>query len=346
MSFSIESLGPYQWTDCSTADFEERESCSTSSSSKSSEEFPWMREVNASVSDSLDPISGKVTTFVDYSNCFRSRTSQSEGVSFSAAPAERRSGGLVDEELDTWGSYEALNLPFSFQASSAFSFFQMSSILGSCVVEEASKSDLLISRFAELKAEFRGLFTRDCFEEVDEKFPALVPNVAQDRFLIVDSGECPALGTKSLGPCVAICGRAKDAYGKVFLGVGHNAIQDPQCALECMVEAFKEKGCAQGDVEFYLIGGWLQNDYHLDTQEQYLALAKAFNIKGVAFNLVLPDSDLDSDSDFDFYSGCEGGDQGERERIDVVLTADKILYSRDDFFFSLQGQEELGKFLG
>jgi len=89
----------------------------------------------------------------------------------------------------------------------------------------------------------------------------LIPDIAMDHFHVRKGrpGQRIAIGTRGIGPCVALCARATTALGEPVVGLGHlSSMADPKEALRSMVEAMQAQGAV--DIKFHVVGGVLMRD--------------------------------------------------------------------------------------
>ncbi len=113
-------------------------------------------------------------------------------------------------------------------------------------------------------------------------FPLIIPDVDMDHYLVV-RGENPAIGTKGVATCIAVAGVGK-VHNEFVLALGHaSVLVPPECALLKITHELRKQGCPYTTIKISLIGG-NSHPGSVDTQQEFLELAKSFNICCHQFN--------------------------------------------------------------
>lgn len=151
-------------------------------------------------------------------------------------------------------------------------------------------------QFKLTKKSYKHLFNCVQIIEVDDDFPGipsnhLIPDVGEDKKLVVSASQCPYLGTSGVVDCLTYCGRGKTNTGEIYLGMAHSPGNKPKDVLESITESFLSKGCLKETLEFYVVGGvepYDENKYgSLKDEMKVLKLSKEHPILGVSFNIAI-----------------------------------------------------------
>lgn len=138
-------------------------------------------------------------------------------------------------------------------------------------------------------------------------------DVGMDEY-VVQVGDQGRIGTKGLGPCIALCMKGKDAEETPVLGLFHASPATPiKSALDCLKVKMVEEGCEPNTIEASAVGGFEPNESGpgtIEAEEDVMKLSKEYNVKGTLFNLV----------------------KGEEESLSVVVTPKDIYVSKKELY--------------
>jgi hypothetical protein len=190
----------------------------------------------------------------------------------------------------------------------------------------------LEDEYHQAKIGFEHLFDCKQIEKRNENM-GLLPNIQQDRYFIASTDEFSAVGIGGLGPCFGIAFFAETSDGKKFFGGAHQSFQQADEVLSFITNELLNRNCTKQSIEFYVVGGWLDEGC-LNVEKDFLELSRTYSIKGLCFNLIVPDA---SDE-----SSAESSEA--LQAVDMVVQADKkIIYGLDNLFLSNQ---DIGNPLG
>lgn len=179
--------------------------------------------------------------------------------------------------------------------------------------ELAAKRGECEVKFDDLQREYARLFHRPEIRQATqgESFPPMI-DVEQEEIAIEYTKDCKGLSTSGVGECLAVMGRAKGKLGPC-IGLSHTGgfTFHPEELLQEMIKLFKNKGCDENTIQFYIVGGQLpyvdgRIADSIEAEEEFLKLSSKYPIAGVEFN-------------------CAEGSNS----LEVVITADKIVWQRE-----------------
>lgn len=149
-------------------------------------------------------------------------------------------------------------------------------------------------------------------------------DVDMDECLVVNAtaGEYDSIGTLGVATCFAMCAHGVNDEGETILGLLHHSGVDPQArevpprvALERLRDEMQEAGAR--NVSIHVVGGMSSPlpDYDtLDTEWELLGLRDEFNIRGARLHV------------------NSITDPGEESYVDVLMTAEKVYFSRNRLY--------------
>ncbi|WP_147437142.1 XopAK family type III secretion system effector [Brenneria alni] len=157
--------------------------------------------------------------------------------------------------------------------------------------QERSSSNINMRPYRILEQTYRSLFNAGGIEATNR---TSVPN--SGRVLDVDMDECMAtttqhynsIGTKALGPCVAICGRSKNESGNMVMGIYHySGLEDANEAIDHLINSIKKMG-GKTNIDIQLVGGCAledEDESSLVTEQNLLSLSNEYNISAVRLHV-------------------------------------------------------------
>lgn len=123
-------------------------------------------------------------------------------------------------------------------------------------------------------------------------FPILYDiDMDEEEVFVIPVKNFPFLGTSGLSTCIAVTAKGETENGEIFIGLSHICFIPVKEILEGMTKSFRQRGCSEKSIEFYIIGGMLPNeepdgdtDSSFEKQKEFIALKDEYNIKSVYFN--------------------------------------------------------------
>lgn len=154
--------------------------------------------------------------------------------------------------------------------------------------------------YLELERQHPDLFASDTVKRVAENAAPIkgIVDVDMDEYAVINAADMAlgfrGLGTKGLGPCVAITAQGKDAYGRPVLGMTHfSGIATASDAFAELDMLLREKG-AQGRLSFTLAGGMIMphdpddeesESGSLENETALLGMRAKYNITGARLHV-------------------------------------------------------------
>ncbi len=190
-----------------------------------------------------------------------------------------------------------------------------------------------------LEHQHRDLFRSNNVRQVPEDAPMLkgIVDVDMDEYVAINADDMASgiqgIGTKGLGPCVAVSAEGKDMRGRPVLGMTHfSGIETATDTFAELDELMRSKG-ALGRVDFRLAGGMMmpkgsglseeeeeeEESGSLDNETNLLAMRHSYNIIGAKLHV------------------CEGEQNpltGEDLMTNAVLIPGRMFFRRNDLYES------------
>lgn len=126
-----------------------------------------------------------------------------------------------------------------------------------------------------------------------------IPDVGIDQML---TSRGDPIGTRSMGPCFAICAIGKTITQTPILGLCHSSnISDVHSVVQLLKDRMIKEEPVGESIETYIIGGELpftgpdeageiiEHPGSLEPEKEAMALLRLKKINGVFFNLIAPD---------------------------------------------------------
>lgn len=162
-------------------------------------------------------------------------------------------------------------------------------------IELRQMIDICALQFEQMKKDNESLFQESQnIREMDSNavFP-LTYDIEMDdeEVFVISINEYPYLGTSGLATCFAVTAKGETEDNEIYIGLAHINLIPVKEVLEEMTKSFRQNGCSEESIEFYIIGGMLPNDKPLcdtycafDKEKEFIALKDEYNIKSVYFN--------------------------------------------------------------
>lgn len=186
--------------------------------------------------------------------------------------------------------------------------------------------DSCTSQFEQMKIENAELFQPS--PNIREMDPQVVFSIIYDigmnekDIFVVPVNEYPCLGTSGVASCFAVTARGETSNKEILIGLAHVESSSAKQILEGMTKSFRQKGCLEKSIEFYIIGGILPNeepegdtDSPFINEKEFIALKDEYNIKSVYFNHV-----KDSETSLSVVITKDGAQWTTREDALVILS--------------------------
>uniref|UniRef100_UPI001EDB6CCB PAAR domain-containing protein n=1 Tax=Buttiauxella sp. S19-1 TaxID=941430 RepID=UPI001EDB6CCB len=161
------------------------------------------------------------------------------------------------------------------------------------LVEPEHITDADREPYRALEREYASLFEDRHIQQLPENEDVVfddVEDVDMDETKIITniSGRHKSLGTRGLGPCIAVCAYGWTLNNSQILGLSHySGLAEPEDMLDNIDSDMRAAGATR--TEYYLIGGMImpggRESGSLQTEEGLLSLRDQYNIKGVRLHL-------------------------------------------------------------
>jgi hypothetical protein len=184
-----------------------------------------------------------------------------------------------------------------------------------------------IAPYLAFESAYPHIFQSNMIQLVELAQPTPLPqavDVDMDKFSIINATRdgVSSIGTTQLASCVGIGMRAKNSAGDVLLGMMHNSVRwSPRQALKTLSNNMFKVGGDPSTLEVFLVGGMIaskesEGGTSLRDEKAYLDGGGEY-VKAARLHLNLGEGNPET---------------GEFHSINMLLTADQVLYGRQELY--------------